>query len=351
MLKASFKKYRFNFKIPGGTSRGVLTIKDSWFIIIYDASNPEIAGIGECSIIKKLSIDDRPDFEIKLTEVCTTINRHNFWLSKGLVDFPAIRFGLEMALLDLKTKGKRQLFSSDFLKGKRGIPINGLVWMGDYNFMRNQIIEKINTGFRCIKIKIGAIDFKDELRLLKMIREDFSENELELRVDANGAFRPEKALEKLKKLSDFKIHSIEQPIRQGKWQEMAGLCKITPLPIALDEELIGITKAEDKTILLETIQPQYIILKPSLVGGFIQSEEFIDIAEKNKIGWWVTSALEGNIGLNAIAQWTTTLNNNLPHGLGTGQLFTNNITSPLFIEKAQLFYDPMKAWNLNVILA
>jgi len=350
MLKATFKKHTFIFNQPGGTSRGVLTTKDSWYLILSDSDKPEVSGIGECSIIKNLSIDDRPDFEDKLDEVVQNIEQFDYWLDEGLLDFPAIRFGLEMALIDLEKSGQRILYPSAFTNGTTGIPINGLVWMGAYDFMKNQIIEKIEAGYRCIKLKIGAINFEDELKLLKMIRKDFTANELELRVDANGAFKIDEALEKLKRLSAFDLHSIEQPIRQGQWEQMAELCEIAPLPIALDEELIGIYDRGIINKMLTTIKPQYIILKPSLLGGFRQSEQFIEAAEQHGTAWWVTSALEGNIGLSAIAQWVATLNNPMPQGLGTGQLFNNNIDSPLFIENAQLFFNPDNKWNLSEVV-
>lgn len=349
MLKASFKKHTFIFKNPGGTSRGVLTKKDSGYLIVYRKNNPHLKGIGECSIIERLSIDHRPDFEKKLFEVSNEINQYEYWLNDGLKDFPAIRFGLEMALADLEKGGRRLLFESDFTNGSKGQLINGLVWMGEYGFMRRQIIEKMDAGYKCVKLKIGAINFQDEINLLKMIRKDFNEKEVELRVDANGAFTPEEAPEKLKQLSDFNLHSIEQPIRQGQWEEMAKLCFNTPLPIALDEELIGLTDRQTIRKMLETIKPQFVILKPSLLGGFRPSEVFIEEAEKRNIAWWVTSALEGNVGLSAIAQWTATLNNEKPQGLGTGQLFTNNVESPLFIDDAQLFYNPEKEWNLTKV--
>jgi L-alanine-DL-glutamate epimerase-like enolase superfamily enzyme len=224
-----------------------------------------------------------------------------------------------------------------------------LIWMGDRDFMKKQIEDKISQGFSCIKMKIGAIDFNEELRLLKFIRDEFSEKDIELRVDANGAFSPENALQKLEQLAKFNLHSIEQPIKQGQWKEMARLCSVTPLPIALDEELIGVFSFDDKKKLIETIQPQYIILKPSLVGGFSGSKEWIDISDTNNIGWWVTSALESNIGLNAIAQWTYTLNSSMPQGLGTGGLFTNNYESPLEVRKGALLYNSQSNWNVNLI--
>jgi len=346
MLKAEFHKHKLIFKIPGGTSRGVLKSKDSWFLKVFETNNPEVFGLGEASIIRKLSVDDRPDFEEKLSWCTNNISGYNDWKDDELDDFPSIKFALETAFLDLKTGGKRILFPSDFSAEKTGIPINGLIWMGEPDFMRKQITDKIESGFKCIKLKIGAINFDEEIALLKSIRKEFSVEELELRVDANGAFSPEEALEKLKILSDLGIHSIEQPIRQNQWDKMANLCKETPIPIALDEELIGLSPDKIPEM-LDTILPQFIILKPSLLGGFSVSERFIAEAEKRNIGWWVTSALEANIGLNAIAQWTFTLKNKMPQGLGTGQLFTNNIDSPLYIKNANLFFDKTNEWNLK----
>jgi o-succinylbenzoate synthase len=349
MLQARFQKHTLQFKIPGGTSRGVLKMKDSWFVFIWDENRPEIKGIGECSIIRGLSTDPWREFESILERLCADINNFDYWLKDGLILFPAIRFGLETALKDLENGGKHLLFPSGFTDGKQAIPINGLIWMGEPDFMRKQIGEKIENGFRCIKLKIGAINFEEELGLLKSIRNEFNEEELELRVDANGGFTPDEALEKLHRLAELKIHSIEQPIRQNQWEEMARLCETTPILIALDEELIGIRSEEELQKMLTTIHPQYIILKPSLLGGLEQSEMFIREAEKQRIGWWVTSALESNIGLNAIAQWTATLNNPLPQGLGTGQLFTNNLPSPLHIENAHLYFNTQTNWDLSLI--
>jgi len=345
MLKAFFNKHTVNFKQPGGTSRGVLTSKNSWFIIIYDDDNPQIKGIGECSILPGLSIDDRPDFEQKIKQVCEDINNWQNWLEGELFEFPAIRFGLETAIRDLYVGGNKLLFPSPFTDGEDSIPINGLVWMGDYLTMRKRIIDKIELGYTCIKIKIGAINFEDELNLLRLIRTDFSEKDIEIRLDANGAFSPDEAFQKLVKLSEFAIHSIEQPIKQNQWESMAKLCRTSPIPIALDEELIGIHQRQNIIQMLETISPQYIILKPSLLGGWKQSNIFIEEAENYNIGWWVTSALESNIGLNAIAQWTYNLKNSMPQGLGTGQLFTNNIPSPLNIIDANLFYNTSLKWD------
>ena len=345
MIKASCKKHILKFKQPSGTSRGILKIKETYFIIV--SKNNKI-GIGECGLFRGLSFDDVSDYETKLQWVCDQINLGLDNLHKELYNYPSIQFGLEQALLSLKSQDKFELFPSKFTLGLDSIPINGLIWMGSNSFMKNQIKEKLKAGFSTIKMKIGAIDFDEELALLKSIRNIFSSKEVELRVDANGAFHPKEALEKLKKLSDLEIHSIEQPIKKSQYIEMAHLCEKTPIPIALDEELIGITTKKYKKKLLRQVKPQYIILKPSLVGGIRGSNEWIKIAENNKIGWWITSALESNVGLNAIAQYTYTLKNKLPQGLGTGNLFTNNITSPLQVSNGALHYDNSLHWDFNL---
>ncbi len=347
MLQLSYKKHVLDFNRPAGTSRGVLWHKTSYYLTVWDTEDPEIKGIGECSTIKGLSPDPWNDYEYILREMQQHPEPFDIWLKEGLKDFPSIRFGLEMALLDLQRGGQRSLFHSDFTRGQKGIPINGLIWMGEAEFMKKQIREKLEAGFRCIKLKIGAIDFEKELELLRMIRREHDEKELELRVDANGAFAPEEALEKLKRLAEFQLHSIEQPIRQKQWEAMAQLCETSPIPIALDEELIGLKTRDEVCRMLEEIRPQYIVLKPSLLGGFSVAKMFIEEAERYGSGWWVTSALEGNIGLNAIAQWVFQLENPMPQGLGTGRLFTNNIPSPLYIDKAQLFLDEEDKWDLS----
>ncbi len=261
--------------------------------------------------------------------------------------FPSIRFGLEMAERDLLRNGNGIFFHNDFTLGKASIPINGLVWMGNYRFMYEQIKRKIEEGFSCIKLKIGAIDFEEELKLVKYLRSEFSERDIVIRVDANGGFQTEHALEKLKRLSEYSIHSIEQPIKQNQWHLMAELCEISPIDIALDEELIGIYQKEQKIKLLDTINPQYIIIKPSLLGGYEFSEEWMHLAEERNIGFWITSALESNIGLNAISQWAYGLGVDIPQGLGTGQLYLNNFEGPLYIENGNLKFDPGKAMYKN----
>ena len=343
-MKASFFPYRLEFKQASGTSRGILKSKETWFIKIEDE---HATGFGECGMFRGLSCDDRPDFESKLKWVCHHIDLGLEQLVIELIDFPSIQFGLEMAFLDLLSDSSNVLFPSKFTSGKASIPINGLIWMGDEQFMKSQIRSKIDAGFDCLKIKIGAIDFDTELSLIKAIRKEYDVETIELRVDANGAFSPLEAMEKLKRLSDFNLHSIEQPIRQGQHDAMAKLCAHAPLPIALDEELIGIHDVTKRGLLLQTINPQYIILKPTLVGGFSGSQSWIDLAEKQSVDWWITSALESNIGLNAIAQWTYQLNVNRPQGLGTGALYTNNIEAPLKIDNGRLIYAPSVKWTIN----
>jgi len=343
-LTAEYRQHDLIFKKPSGTSRGILTSKTSYFILVH---HNDKTGIGECGLLKGLSCDDVPEYETVLKNVCSEIHRYEYWLNEGLIKYPSIRFGLEMALLDLVNGGNRILFPSAFTEGKSSIRINGLIWMGSKEEMKTQIATKLSEGFKCLKLKIGAIDYNEEIELLQYIRQQFTANDLELRVDANGAFEPEEALNKLQQLSAFDIHSIEQPIKAGQWELMAELCEQAPLPIALDEELIGIHSLEEKKRLLMNINPQYIILKPSLPGGFAASEEWISIAHEMKTGWWVTSALESNIGLSAIAQWTYTLNNAMPQGLGTGQLYINNFESPLYLKGENLFYNPETNWNIN----
>lgn len=352
MLKASLEKYTLDFKRPSGTSRGFLTQKDSWFIRIWDSEKPEIVGIGEASIIKTLSPDWNQSYVGFLTEVVNNINEfiktlsdttkdHNHPDSDKMImlsNYPSIYLAVETALLDLKHGGTKVIFPSDFVSKQAPIKINGLIWMGSKEYMLEQIKEKLAAGFDCIKLKIGAIDFQKELDLLAFIRSKYTADQIELRVDANGAFSHEEALHKLDALAKYDIHSIEQPIKQGDWIAMRDLCKKTPLPIALDEELINVNVSSEKRTLLETIQPQYIILKPSLIGGFRGTDEWIALAEELNIRWWITSALESNIGLNAIAQYTFTKNNLMPQGLGTGQLYTNNIPSKLDIQQGHLIH-------------
>ena len=344
MIKAQFKKYILNFKQASGTSRGVLHTKETFFIILRQDAK---MGIGECGLFRGLSADDVPEYEKKLAWVCEHITLGLPVLLDSLQSFPSIQFGLEQAFSSLDSSKPFELYPSNFTKSKDNISINGLIWMGKPDFMKQQIKEKIKAGFNTIKLKIGAIDFDTEIELLSQIRKEFNADEIELRVDANGAFDPKNALEKLKRLADLQLHSIEQPIKAGHWEAMAKLCEHTPLPIALDEELIGVFEAAQKQELLQKIKPQYIILKPSLIGGLSGSNEWIDFAEKQQIGWWITSALESNIGLNAIAQYTYQKETKIPQGLGTGGLFTNNFESPLVVKKGHLHYDNRLHWNLT----
>lgn len=345
-MKASYKRYVLNFRRPGGTSRGILRTRETWFICLEHKGR---IGYGECALFKGLSYDDVPTYESKLAWACANIEFGKAALLRALIGFPSIQFGLEQAFLSFSSVDPFVLFPSGFTKSNFDIPINGLIWMGSPDNMKEQIEKKIAAGFTCLKLKIGALDFEQELNVLRSIRSKYSQKDIEIRVDANGAFQPKEALEKLKVLSTLEIHSIEQPIAPGNTEVMMDLCAKTPLPIALDEELIGILKASEKKSMLQRIQPQFIILKPSLVGGFEGCREWITLADKLKIGWWITSALESNIGLNAIAQWTYTLNNTMPQGLGTGTLFTNNIKSPLKVANGALSYTDHNAWNANVI--
>ncbi len=344
---AKYFRYTLHFKRPACTSRGVMSTRDVWFLVISDPLK-NITGIGEIAPLSGLSTEAGTGFEEKIKAVADDISNYQYWIDVGLLDFPSIRFGLETAIKDFETGGKMILFPSQFTGGKAVIPINGLVWMGDIDFMKKQVAKKIEGGFRCIKLKIGAIDFEDEYEILKSIRKDFSAGELELRVDANGAFDPTEAPKILENLADLEIHSIEQPIKKGQWEAMADLVNQRILPIALDEELIGVNRRNEKISLLLSILPDYIILKPSLHGGIAGCTEWIELAESLNIGWWITSALESNIGLNAIAQWTATLGSKMPQGLGTGQLFTNNITSPLEIRNASLQFDSSKTWDTSL---
>ncbi len=341
-MKAQYIKYLLKFKRPGGTSRGVLTEKETWFIELTDGDK---TGIGECGLFRGLSMDDRPDFEQQLKSLCDRINQNESISPNDLKAYPSIQMGYEMALLSLEAKDPFDLFPTAFSRGEASIPINGLIWMGDRAFMKDQIEEKIDSGFDCIKLKIGALDFDQEMDLLEGIRKSFSKEQIMLRVDANGAFAPGEALDILKALSDLELHSIEQPISAGQHQAMADLCRHTPLPIALDEELIGVTDRSERVALLDQIAPQFLILKPSLLGGFQSSEEWIALAEERSIGWWVTSALESNIGLNAIAQWTFSLGVKNHQGLGTGGLFTNNFASPLEVNRGHLTFNLQQAWD------
>lgn len=347
MLQAKFKKHTLDFKRPAGTSRGVYHTRLSWIITLWDDENPSIKAYGECAPLPDLSPEYDDNYENKIKEVCEGINDFFYWLDDGLVDYPSIRFALETALIDFQNGATHTLFDTPFAQGKEGILINGLIWMGNPDYMREQIQDKLNQGYHCIKLKIGANEIEDELAILRTIRHDFPKEQLEIRVDANGAFDKDLVMPILEQLADLHIHSIEQPIKQGQIGAMRFLCRKSPIAIALDEELIGINTIAEKRKLLKNTKPQYIILKPSLHGGISGCEEWIELAQEKKIGWWITSALESNIGLNAIAQWTASLAPTMPQGLGTGQLFTNNFDSPLTIQSDKLYYNPQLKWAIN----
>ncbi len=347
MLQASYKKYELEFKRPAGTSRGVYTTRTSWIITLWDSDYPEVKAYGECAPLPDLSCDYSENYEAKVAEVCERIDEFFYWMDEGLVEYPSILFGLETALIDFQNGGKQLLYDTPFAQSKEGILINGLIWMGDAAYMREQIQDKINQGFSCIKLKLGANNIEEELNILAEMRAEFPKDKLEIRVDANGAFSPDDVMPILERLAELDIHSIEQPIKQGQWGKMRFLCRKSPIAIALDEELIGVNTLEDKQKLLKNTMPQYLILKPSLHGGISGCEEWIELAEAKNIAWWITSALESNIGLNAIAQWATSHNVSIPQGLGTGQLFTNNFESPLTIDGERLCMDNTKTWKID----
>jgi o-succinylbenzoate synthase len=356
MMEARWFKYNFKFKFGAGTSRGTLTSKNSYFIILTDPDNKK--GVGECGPLTGLSPDDRPDIEGQLTGLChqlevgqipaNTEELESFIEDRIPPEWPSVRMGFETAWRDLWNGGERIIFTNDFIMGEK-IPINGLIWMGEPDFMLKQIDEKIRQGFRCIKLKIGAIDFQTEIEILKYIKESLKDRSFSIRVDANGAFSFEEAFQKLEQLSALGLHSIEQPIKPGQPGKMERLCRETGIPIALDEELIGHNCLEEKQQLLAAVKPAYIVLKPTLVGGLLKTREWIQVAEKLGIGWWITSALESNIGLNAIAQFTMENAITREQGLGTGQLFQNNIASPLYVKNGRLGYNGNIPWDLSCL--
>ncbi len=337
-LCARWFPYTLRFNFTAQTSRMIMHEKKTYFIVMWYSDRPDIKGIGECALFEGLSAEDNGCYESVLDSYCKN--------PEGEVpDVSSIRFGVDTAMHDLENGGKHLIFNSEWTEGMKGIQINGLIWMGNHSEMLTRIKQKIESGFRVLKMKIGGIDFESEMNLLGYVRQYFPEADLTIRLDANGSFTPENVMEKLSVISKYNIHSIEQPIKSGRWKIMSRVCAESPVPIALDEELIGFNSFEFKCELLDTVRPQYIILKPSLCGGFGQADEWIAECEKRDIGWWATSALESDIGLNAIAQWVATKNVNLPQGLGTGQLYTNNITSPLELQADCLWYNTTKAWG------
>ncbi|PIK18761.1 o-succinylbenzoate synthase [Prevotella intermedia] len=334
MRKITITSKLLHFLQPAGTSRGVYNTRLSFYLKLTSDEQPDVVGVGECATLPDLSCDAMPpnEYERKLRTFCDEYERTGVIDYEAMRAYPSMLFGLETAVALFNAKGSLNFFDTPFGRGEEGIPINGLVWMGTFEEMFERLEAKLKAGFRCIKIKIGAIDFDRELQLIRHIRSTFSRNDVELRVDANGGFTPEEALSRMEALVQYDIHSIEQPIKQHQWTEMARLCAATPLPIGLDEELIGVNERQKKIELLDTIRPQYIVLKPSLHGGMAGTEEWIQLARERNIGSWITSALESNVGLNAIAQLTASIyGTNIRHaqGLGTGQLFADNIEMPL----------------------
>jgi o-succinylbenzoate synthase len=338
-FQAEFKKFTLKFIKPMGTSRGVLHERDTFILGLKRPEN-SLLGLGECAPLTGLSVDDRPDFADKLQQVCHLLNRGLHPFDLDLADWPSIKFGLEAAFMDLENGGTRRLFKTGFTYGKQNIPINGLIVISDIENMLEQAFHKIQMGFDCIKIKIGAHDFEAECKLLSEIRKKVPHSQVEIRLDVNGAFKVDAALDKIGRLAEYGIHSLEQPIKPGQWQAMADICAKSPVPIALDEELIGIKILAEKEQLLKTINPQFIVLKPTLVGGLKASTEWISLANRLNIAYWVTSALESNIGLNIISQWASTLPLEMHQGLGTGQLFAANFPTPLAVSKGRLTYSP-----------
>lgn len=347
MLRARFRKYTLHFRFLARTSREKMMWRDTYFLHLWDDDNPQAEGIGECNLFRGLSADDTPDYEERLQRLCDRIGEHD--AAGEVADCSSILFGLETALADLRNGGNRQPFPGAWSRGESSIPINGLVWMGDKRQMAERIKEKLDAGFSCLKLKIGGIDFEQEVELLESVRRIFSPADLQVRLDANGAFSPRDALSRLERLAKYAIHSIEQPIKAGQPQAMAEICRRSPIDIALDEELIGVRDDTSKARLLDEICPRYIILKPALCGGFAHSGQWIEAARKRDIGWWATSALESNVGLNALAQWLDSViegdDSEMRQGLGTGGLYTNNIESPLSLVGDRLRHDASARWG------
>lgn len=351
------KQHVLRFKFKAGTSRGELTEKRTWILNVHESHHPEVFGLGECGPLAGLSIDDHEEYDHYIDRIAQDLKKQDmptseeevYDLARRMVpkELPALRFGLETALLDLLNEGQRMIFKNGLVASGDRLPINGLIWMGEESWMKNQIDEKLAAGYSCIKLKIGAIDFEKECGLLEAIRKNYSADQVTLRVDANGAFQTNEALAKLKQLAQYDLHSIEQPIMPHQPEAMQMICKHSKVPIALDEELIGVHGLEEKRELLRFIKPQYIVLKPTLVGGLASTREWISLAEEQDIAWWITSALESNIGLNAITQFTASFSVGMPQGLGTGQLYENNFDSPLTVDKGFISYDQKAKWDLE----
>lgn len=347
MVRASYITHTLYFKRPAGTSRGFLEQKACWYILLTGEAGEK--GLGEVGFIPGLSVEDPEEIEIQIDHVCKLINRGEMDPGREFPALPGVQFALQTALQDIWQGGSRLLFPSDFTFGLDGLATNGLIWMGDPIFMKQQIARKLEDGFRVLKMKVGALDPELELEILRGIRAEFGEGDLEIRLDANGAWTAEEAPGILQRLAAFGIHSLEQPLAPGQPEAMKKLCTGSEIPIALDEELIGITSHAQRKALLEEIRPAYIILKPGLLGGFSVAQDWISLAGTLDIGWWITSALESNVGLNAIAQWAYSLDVSIPQGLGLGTLYTNNIPSPLEMKQDRLWYRPEKQWDLSLI--
>lgn len=349
MLKARWIEHTLHPHFTLGTSKGSIDARTVWYLFVWNAARPEVEGIGEAALFPGHSKEFPADVRVKLMELCERTDNWEQRLNNDLVEVPSVRFAVEQCLRDLEVGGTKNLFPSEFTLGRNAIPINGLVWMGDKATMKQRIREQIEGGNTTVKMKIGAIGIDDELELLRAVRNEYSAADLTLRVDANGAFSYAEAPAVLQRLADLQVHSIEQPVPPGLYEVMAELCANSPIPIALDEDLIGLNTTDLKRDLLDNVKPQYIVIKPSLVGGWAATREWIDLAEARGIRWWITSALESSIGLNAIAQFTATLNVDMPQGLGTGKVYANNIPSPLLAEKGYLYYRPEVAWDLSTL--
>ncbi|MDX9752284.1 MAG: o-succinylbenzoate synthase [Flavobacteriales bacterium] len=349
MLQATWKEMRLVPAFPLGTSKGTITERTVWYLIAWDDARPQVRGIGEAALFPGHSKEFPSDVKVKLMELCAFTGDWADRLHTDLVDVPSVRFAVEQCLKDLEAGGTKDLFPSDFTLGRAGIPINGLVWMGDKAAMRERARAQVEGGSRCVKMKIGALAFDDELALLRELRREHPASELALRVDANGAFDQRTVMDALHRLADLAVESIEQPIAPGLYEAMTELCARTPLPIALDEDLIGLNTMELKRDLLDQVRPQHIVIKPGMAGGWAASREWIELAGERGIGWWITSALESSIGLNAIAQFTATLPATGPQGLGTGRVYTNNIPSPLTVGHGHLHYRPETGWDLSAL--
>lgn len=360
-LRAKVFSKAFHFGFSARTSRGLMLDRTCWFIKIWNEHTPEIFGLGECAPIQGLSPDYQQDGEM-INRIATLINSKSLEIdaqdlvgigtfitvtfkAEKIDQFPSVLFALECALLDLIHGGKRVVFENKFSSGHK-IPINGLIWMGGMDFMLQQVEIKIYDGFRCVKLKVGGLDFERECDILQYIRRKYYKMDITVRLDANGAIKPEEALYKLKELSKFKIHSIEQPLKPGH-ELLPELCKESPIPIALDEEMIGVRGRDEKKKLLERIKPKYIVLKPTLHGGLSGTKEWIEIAEKSNIGWWLTSALESNVGLNALCQFSSEFDSEIPQGLGTGHIYEDNVQSPLQVKTGLIFQNPSNSWELD----